>query len=78
MAAYTSRIESYNQAHGTDYADYDQIVLATRAADTEGLEREDWEYYVRNELKLQFIRLDQELAPSYRAFLLEQLYPTIA
>lgn len=77
MAVYTPDIERYNDQHGTDYGSYGEIVLADRVPDSPGLERDDWEYFVRSELRLDFIRLDPSLAGSFREFLNSQLYATI-
>jgi multiple sugar transport system permease protein len=77
IATYTTDIERYNEAHGTDYASYDEVVLATRVDGLEGLERTDWEEYVRKELWLQFIRLDASLAGAYQTFLRTVQYADI-
>ena len=42
-----------------------------------GLARKDWEEYVRKDLKLEFIRLDPNLAGSYRQFLSQSVYRDI-
>ena len=76
MSLYSPDITRYNKDHGTNHGSYDDIVLATRAPDT-GLERTDWENYVRGEIKMQFIHLDDSLAEAYRAFLGESEYQSI-
>lgn len=77
MGVYTPSIEKYNELHGSSYESYDDVVLADRVPETAGLERDDWEYYVRSELRLGFIRLDPTLADSFRSFLNNELYATI-
>jgi len=73
---YSSSIEAYNQAHGTNYAGYREVLLTPRAPQN-ALERQDWEEYVRNELRLDCIRLDSGLAEAYRTFLAAQVYDSI-
>jgi len=71
MPKYTSEIENYNQAHGTEYESYRDVFL-TRRAPSKGLARQDWEEFVREELNLHFIRLDAALADAYRRYLAKQ------
>ena len=65
---YTKDIDQYNEKHGTNYASYDKILLASRVP-KDGLQRADWEEFVRELLGFQFIRLAPELADSYLRFL---------
>ena len=76
-ANYSPDITNYNDTHGTDHDSFDDVVLSSRVPNDSGLVREDWEYYVRNELKLEYIRLDSSLADSYRRFLKTSLYDSV-
>lgn len=63
-------IEQYNEAHGTDHLDYDQVLLPEHAPlPEESLARADWEEFVRYDLNLPFIRIDPVITPSFRSFL---------
>ncbi len=66
---YTSRIDAYNKAHGTNYKGYGDIPLPDRVPAQAGLARQDWTNFVRNEIKLSNIRLDASLEPAFRKFL---------
>ncbi len=66
---YTSRIEAYNQAHGTSYKSYGEIPFPDRVPPEAGLLRQDWIKFVRNAVKLSNIRLDASLEPSFRGFI---------
>lgn len=65
---YTTLIESYNQAHGTAYADYGEIPLPPQVPAQGGAVREDWIDYVRNKVALADIRLDPALESAFRTF----------
>ena len=65
---YTSDIENYNAKYGTNHASYDEIFLS-RHVPQDGLQRKDWEKFVRELLHFEFIRLAPDLADSYRDFL---------
>lgn len=65
-------IEKYNQAHGTDHERYKQVLL-TAGPPTEGLARDDWQDFVRNDLNVRFIRIRKAYEPAFQAFL-EQRY----
>ena len=69
---YTSRIDAYNQAHGTDYKGYGEVPFPDRVPAKKGLERDDWTTFVRNEIKLSAIRLDASLEQPFRKFLKSQ------
>ncbi len=66
---YTSQIESYNQAHGTNYNSYSEIPFPSRVPAEAGLVRQDWTNFVRNEARLSNIRLDASLEPAFRSFI---------
>lgn len=61
-------IEAYNRAHGTCHTRYDQVLL-TAAPPVDGLAREDWSLYVRNDLGLAFIRVAGSATNAYQSFL---------
>lgn len=63
-----SSIDTYNDSHDTDFHDYRQVVLPARPP-AEGKVREDWETFVREELNLNFLRIDKSVIPAYRRFL---------
>lgn len=65
---YTKDIDQYNETHGTNHASYDEIFLTSHVP-KDGLQRADWEEFVRELLSFQFIRLSPELTESYRRFL---------
>ena len=66
-------IDNYNKLHGTSYESFDDVVLGTRVP-AEGLEREDWEQFVRVEMNPEFIRLNcsEEVSQAYREYLSEK------
>ncbi len=69
---YTKDIAAYNEAHGTEYASWDEVHLDRRLPTGPGrtdAERADWESFVRTILNLLWIRADAEAAPAYRRFL---------
>jgi multiple sugar transport system permease protein len=61
-------VQSYNQAHGTQYEKYDQVLLATHPPENPS-ERTDWEKFVRNELNIAFIRINPAATGGWREFL---------
>ena len=63
---YTSRIESYNQSHGTKYRNYGEVPFPSRVPAGKGLERDDWTNFVRNEIRLSAICLDASLEQAFR------------
>jgi multiple sugar transport system permease protein len=69
---YTSRIESYNQTHDTDYKGYGEIPFPDRVPSKAGLERQDWTNFVRNQIRLSNIRLAPSLEPAFRKFIGER------
>jgi multiple sugar transport system permease protein len=69
---YTSKIAEYNKQHATKYSSYDEIELPSRVPVKESLTRNDWIRFVRNEIKLKFIRLDDSLEKPFRDFIVEQ------
>lgn len=69
---YTSRIENYNQTHGTNYKEYGEILLPNQVPKTDGLFRHDWERFVRNDVMLYNLKLDLSLRDSFQNFLKSQ------
>jgi ABC-type glycerol-3-phosphate transport system permease component len=61
-------IEKYNQAHGTDHERYNQVLLTT-GPPPQGLARDDWQDFVRNDLNVRFIRIQKTCEPAFQAFL---------
>ena len=55
---YSREIAEYNRRHGTSYDSYRDVFLARRVP-APGVERRDWEEFVRGEIPLSFLRLDQ-------------------
>ncbi len=75
VPTYTDDIARYNEAHGTNYASYQDVLLTARPPDTP-LQRHDWEQFVRDVLPVTFIRLSDQLGERYRRFL-EKKYESI-
>lgn len=73
---YSPDIAEYNKRHGTNYRSYRDISLPCRMP-AGGLEREDWENFVRDEIFLGWVRLDESAAGAFRKFLAEKRYPGI-
>ena len=61
-------IEKYNQAHGTDHDNYQQVLLSRTAPDAPSA-RDDWEDFVRSELNLVYIRIDPAQESAFQEFL---------
>ena len=61
-------IKRYNEAHNTEYKNYQQVLL-TRTAPESGLQRDDWEEFVRNDLNLAFIRIDPSATGALQTYL---------
>lgn len=74
---YTNDIDNYNKAHITSHKSYDELRLPRRAPTGNPKIRADWEQFVRNSIYLMVVKLDESLAPNYRAFL-KTRYPGIA
>ncbi len=67
-AMYSKDIAEYNRVHNTNHASYDEVHLPRRLPDGK-VEREDWETFVRENLNLLWVRVDDKALPLYRAFL---------
>jgi ABC-type glycerol-3-phosphate transport system permease component len=65
---YSRDIREYNKAHGTSFRSYDEIILSASVPQNH-LERKDWERFVKEELNLQFIRVNQAANPFFADFL---------
>ncbi|HBC88463.1 MAG TPA: hypothetical protein DCZ94_16060, partial [Lentisphaeria bacterium] len=61
--------ENYNQTHGTDFKSYGEITCPATVPAKAGLERDDWTNFVRNDIKLRYLKLDASLEPSFRNFI---------
>ncbi|HEX7009050.1 MAG TPA: ABC transporter permease subunit [Phycisphaeraceae bacterium] len=71
-------IEDYNRQHGTSYTAYEEIFLTRQPPAQEGLIRDDWERFVRNQLRLDCIRLLPQAEEAYRAYLAQRYNGDIA
>ncbi|MAE66906.1 MAG: hypothetical protein CMJ18_21825 [Phycisphaeraceae bacterium] len=70
-------LEGYNREHGTEWGDPRRIRLSRRAPRAPKA-REDWQVYVREELNLAFLRLDDRLADRFGDFVARlDRYPDI-
>ena len=68
QAVYPKEIAEYNKTHQTSCGSYDEISLSRRAPKA-ALERQDWERLVREELNLQYVRVDDAALPAFGEFL---------
>ncbi len=64
-------IAAYNQAHGTAFTDWAEVVLPRRCPDAAASprQRQDWEIFVREILSPLSFRLDEAATPAYRRYL---------
>jgi multiple sugar transport system permease protein len=74
---YTSQIEAYNLAHGTTYGSYSEVPCPDRVPPEANRARDDWTRFVRNEIKLRLIKLDDSLETPFRKFI-RSSYDSIA
>jgi len=70
-ATYGPDTEKFNGKMGTTWKSFRDYVISRRLPDNEA-ERADWEHFVREELNLQFIRVDEEAQPLFARFLREK------
>ncbi len=69
-ARYSANIDVYNEEHATDYSSYSEVRLSrTCPTQGNGLEKSDWEDFVRHTLAPVWITASEGAAPEYRAFL---------
>jgi len=61
-------IDKYNEKMGTDWKSFRDFTMSRRLPDNEP-EREDWGHFVREELNLQFIRVDAQARPFFAKLL---------
>ena len=67
---YGKNIEDYNASHATSYTSYVDVRLpATHAEAGTPRQEEDWEFFVRRTLALQWIRVAESSTSVYREFL---------
>jgi multiple sugar transport system permease protein len=65
-----ANIDAYNQAHGTRYSNYQQVLLsADPPAPADPQARTDWEQFVRHDLNVIFIRINPGQTIAFRDFL---------
>lgn len=70
MNNYGKKIENYNKSHATNYSSYREVPLTRRMPTANNKKvKADWEYFVRQCLGLQYLKVDQSVAPAYRTFL---------
>lgn len=62
-------IERFNEIHGTAYASYQAIPLTRRQPRSTPEEQRTWEGFVRQTLNGLWVRVDQQAAPDYHAYL---------
>ena len=74
---YTNQIQEYNKQHDSKYKSYNDIILSQRAPKV-GLDRKDWEKFVRSRLNLCWVKLDQSELQNYRNFLKVKYHGDIA
>ena len=72
---YGQSIAQLNESIGTSFRHWKEVTLARRMPS--GALRDDWLFFVRNRLNLQFIRVDAKALPIYRDFL-KRKYKNIA
>ncbi len=73
-----SKIKPYNKAHGTNLASYRDVLLSTTPPpESQKQSREDWEKFVRQELNVAFIRIDDSALPALRQFLSKKYFGKI-
>ena len=70
LPQYTSDVSAYNRAHPDDppHADYRDVFLS-RKIPAGKQQREDWEKYVREMIRLTLVRLSPELTGNFQRFL---------
>jgi multiple sugar transport system permease protein len=68
IPTYGKHVEDFNESHGTAHLDYSEVFLTHRAP-REGVQRSDWETYVRKKVRLDVIRIDDSAADAFTAFL---------
>ncbi len=67
---YNQSLDEYNQINQTSWANWSEVSLSKRFPDNGSpREKEDWEDFVRKNLSLEWIRLDESLAELYRQML---------
>ncbi len=67
---YNQSLDEYNKINQTSWTSWSEVSLSKRFPETGSLrEKEDWEDFVRKNLSLEWIRLDESLAPLYREML---------
>ena len=68
-SVYSRDVANYNKAHGTGYRSYEELHLSETLPEGSALEQNDWESFVRGNLNLLWVRVDERALPLYRAFL---------
>jgi ABC-type glycerol-3-phosphate transport system permease component len=68
-SVYSRDIADYNKTHGTHYGSFEEVHLARRLPPGTVQEQADWEAFVRENLNLLWVRVDDGALPVYRGFL---------
>ena len=68
-SVYSRDIADYNRAHGTKYGSYGEVHLSRRLPQGNPVEQADWESFVRENLNLLWVRVDDGVLPIYCGFL---------
>ena len=66
---YSRNIVDYNKAHGTHYRSYEEVHLSRRLPQGTTQEQTDWEAFVRENLNLLWVRVEDGALPVYHGFL---------
>lgn len=66
---YSRNIADYNKTHGTYYGSYGEVHLSRRLPQGTAQEQVDWEAFVRENLNLLWVRVDDGALPVYHGFL---------
>lgn len=70
MNEYGKKIDKYNQQHGTNYNSYRQINLSRKFPEKADKQTQsDWEYFVRNMIGTQFLKVSDSVTSLYQQYL---------
>ncbi len=75
---YEDEIAKLNAAWGTDYQDWQEIMLPRTLATQPAPRRADWEMFVRTKFPLRILQVDASALPAWRAFLAARKRPGAA
>lgn len=67
---YSPDIRKYNEAHGTSFHSWDEIILPRRfPTNATPLEQQDWLKFTRSTIALHWLRINKSAQPAYQAML---------